>query len=136
MHPPVNITSNSTFSADNSMNYTIRLTHGSPFWTTVFDANGASWSSGPYHAGTNQNVGCLATLTGQDGVGGVMSDTPKAKGGVGVGALAGGIAGAFVAGTVLAILAMWLLAKKKKRSHVSHFYYSTVRPVVFSKYND
>jgi len=69
MHPPVNITSNTTFSDDNSMNYTIRLTHGSPFWTTIFDAKGASWSSGPYHAGTNQNVGCLATLTGQDAVG-------------------------------------------------------------------
>jgi hypothetical protein len=121
MHPPVNITSNTTFSADNSMNYTIRLTHGSPFWTTIFDAKGASWSSGPYHAGTNQNVGCLATLTGQDAVGGIMADQPKSSGskGVGIGALAGGIAGAFIAGSVLAILAMMLLAKKKKRAHVS-----------------
>jgi len=101
------------------MNYTIRLTHGSAFWTTIFDADGASWSSGPYHAGTNQDVGCLATLTGQEGVGGVMADAPKAKGkGVGIGALAGGIAGAFVAGLILAALAMILLAKKKKRSHV------------------
>jgi phosphotransferase system glucose/maltose/N-acetylglucosamine-specific IIC component len=120
MHPPVNITSNSTFSADNSMNYTIRLTHGSAFWTTIFDATGASWSSGPFHAGTNQDVGCLATLTGQDAVGGVMADTKsEGKGGVGIGALAGGVVGAFVAGLVLAALAMMFLAKKKKRSHVS-----------------
>jgi len=102
------------------MNYTIRLTHGSAFWTTVFDATGASWSSGPFHAGTNQDVGCLATLTGQESVGGVMADTKsEGKGGVGIGALAGGVVGAFVAGLVLAALAMMFLAKKKKRSHVS-----------------
>jgi phosphotransferase system glucose/maltose/N-acetylglucosamine-specific IIC component len=120
MHPPVNITSNSTFSADNSMNYTIRLTHGSAFWTTIFDADGASWSSGPFHAGTNQDVGCLATLTGQDAVGGVMADKKSEgkSGGVGIGALAGGIVGAFLAGLILAALAMMFLAKKKKRTHV------------------
>lgn len=123
MHPPVNITSNSTFASDNSMNYTIRLTHGMPFFATIFDDNGASWSSGPYHAGTNQNVGCLATLTGQEFVGGQMPDTAPSSGrsgGVSVGALAGGIAGAFVVGAVLAGLVMFLLAKRKKRSnHVS-----------------
>jgi hypothetical protein len=120
MHPPVNISSNSTFASDNSMNYTIRLSHGSAFWTTVFDATGASWSSGPYHAGTNKNVGCLATLTGQDSVGGVMADSKSdSQGGVGIGALVGGIVGAFFAGLILAALAMMLLAKrKKKRSHV------------------
>lgn len=101
------------------MNYTIRLTHGSAFWTTVFDATGASWSSGPFHAGTNQDVGCLATLTGQDSVGGMMADSKSEfKGGVGIGALAGGIVGAFLAGLILAALAMIFLAKKKKRSHV------------------
>ena len=102
------------------MNYTIRLTHGSAFWTTIFDATGASWSSGPFHAGTNQDVGCLATLTGQDSVGGVMADSKsEGKGGIGIGALAGGVVGAFVAGLILAALAMMFLAKKKKRSHVS-----------------
>ena len=76
------------------MNYTIRLTHGSAFWTTIFDADGASWSSGPYHAGTNQDVGCLATLTGQDAVGGVMAGTKSEGGaGIGIGALAGGVVG-------------------------------------------
>ena len=107
------------------MNYTIRLTHGSAFWTTVFDATGDSWSSGPFHAGTNQDVGCLATLTGQESVGGVMADTKsEGKGGVGIGALAGGVVGAFVAGLVLAALAMMFLAKKKKRSHVSLLFLS------------
>jgi hypothetical protein len=50
-----------------------------------------------------------------------MADQEKAKSGsgVGVGALAGGIAGAFIAGSVLAALAMMFLAKKKKKSHVS-----------------
>jgi len=102
------------------MNYTIRLTHGSAFWTTIFDADGASWSSGPYHAGTNQDVGCLATLTGQDAVGGVMAGTKSEGGaGIGIGALAGGVVGAFLAGLILAALAMICLAKKKKRTHVS-----------------
>ena len=101
------------------MNYTIRLTHGSAFWTTIFDSTGASWSSGPFHAGTNQDVGCLATLTGQDSVGGMMADSKSgSKGGVGIGALAGGVVGAFLAGLILAALAMMFLAKKKKRSHV------------------
>ena len=123
MHPPVNITSNTTFASDNSMNYTIRLTHGSAFWTTIFDADGASWSSGPYHAGTNQDVGCLATLTGQDAVGGVMADMKsEGGGGIGIGALAGGVVGAFLAGLILAALTMICLAKKKKRTHVSLCY--------------
>ena len=123
MHPPVNITSNTTFAADNSMNYTIRLTHGQPFWATIFDKDGASWSSGPYHAGTNQDVGCLATLTGQEFVAGQMPDSTGAGdgngsgGGVGVAALGGGIAGAFVVGAALAALIMLLLAKRKRKSH-------------------
>jgi hypothetical protein len=115
------------------MNYTIRLTHGSAFWTTIFDATGASWSSGPFHAGTNQDVGCLATLTGQKEVGGVMADRPKSGGGVGIGALAGGIVGAFLAGLVLAALAMIFLAKKKRRrSHVRPSYLSSSSPTSIS----
>jgi hypothetical protein len=66
-----------------------------------------------------------------------MADQEKAKSGsgVGVGALAGGIAGAFIAGSVLAALAMMFLAKKKKKSHVStnplvlHHSYSLRLPV-------
>ena len=117
------------------MNYTIRLTHGSAFWTTIFDSTGASWSSGPFHAGTNQDVRCLATLTGQESVGGVMADTKsEGKGGVGIGALAGGVVGAFVAGLILAALAMMLLAKKKKRSHVSLLFLSFTFPSSFSSY--
>lgn len=49
-----------------------------------------------------------------------MSGTasPDAGGdGVSVGALAGGIAGAFVVGAILAALVMLLLARKKKKSH-------------------
>jgi phosphotransferase system glucose/maltose/N-acetylglucosamine-specific IIC component len=49
-----------------------------------------------------------------------MADSKsEGKGGVGIGALAGGVVGAFVAGLILAALAMMFLAKKKKRSHVS-----------------
>jgi hypothetical protein len=49
-----------------------------------------------------------------------MADTKsESQGGIGIGALVGGIAGAFFAGLILAALAMMLLAKrKKKRSHV------------------
>jgi len=49
-----------------------------------------------------------------------MADSKsEGKGGVGIGALAGGVVGAFVAGLILAALAMMFLAKKQKRSHVS-----------------
>lgn len=49
-----------------------------------------------------------------------MADSKsEGKGGIGIGALAGGVVGAFVAGLILAALAMMFLAKKKKRSHVS-----------------
>jgi hypothetical protein len=49
-----------------------------------------------------------------------MADSKsEGKGGIGIGALAGGVVGAFVAGLILAALAMMFLAKKKKRSQVS-----------------
>lgn len=72
---------------------------------------------GPFHAGTNQNVSCLATLTGQTLAGGSIVNSSGgggSSGGVSAAALGGGIAGAFVVGALLAALAMFLLGKKKK----------------------
>lgn len=102
-HPPINISS--VDSADNSMNYTVRLTHGQAFMASVYDSAGNSWTVGPMHAGNSDHLACLATVTGQ---------APPPVGGISAGALGGGIAGAFLAGGLIAGGIFFILDKKRK----------------------
>lgn len=88
------------------MNYTVRLTHGQAFMAAVYDSAGNSWAVGPLHAGESHNLACLATATGQ---------APPPVGGISVGALAGGIAGAFIGGGLIAGGIFFFLDKKRKR---------------------
>ncbi|ORY30383.1 hypothetical protein BCR39DRAFT_529562 [Naematelia encephala] len=99
-HPPVNITS------DTSMNYTVRLTHGQAFFAAMFDSAGNSWAFGPLHSGQNDDLECLAVATGQ-------KSSSKTR--FGIGALVGGIVGAFVVGTLGALAFMFCFGKKKAK---------------------
>lgn len=99
-HPPVNIT------GTESMNYTVRLTHGQAFMLGVFDSAGNSFAFGPLHAGRSAELGCLAVATGKK--------LPVLAGGVAVGALAGGIVGAFVVGAIGGALVLWGLCIKRR----------------------
>ncbi|KAK4687775.1 hypothetical protein P7C73_g2335, partial [Tremellales sp. Uapishka_1] len=115
-HPPVNITSNTTFASDNSMNYTVRLTHGQAFFVSVYDSAGNSWAFGPLHAGASDDVSCLAVTTGQR----LADKSFKAKGKVSLPALGGSIVAAFLVGALGACLIIWIYARrsspKKRRS--------------------
>lgn len=86
------------------MNYTVRLTHGQAFMASVYDSAGNSFTVGPMHAGESNQLECLATKTGQ------AAPPPK----ITVGALAGGIAGSFIAGILIAAGVFFFLDKRRK----------------------
>lgn len=111
-HPPVNISSVGSGASDNSMNYTIRLTHGQSFMAAVFDSAGNSWAAGPLHAGTSSDLSCLAVATGANASSG---SSGSKSGGIAVGALAGGVVGAFIVGALVAFLVFMLVDKRRKR---------------------
>lgn len=118
-HPPVNISSVGSGSSDNSMNYTIRLTHGQPFMAGVFDSAGNSFAIGPLHAGASDDLGCLAVKTGQK--------ASKGEDTYGAGEVAAGAVGGLVAGASGALLLGWLfMRRKKKHSRVSDWPTRTV----------
>ncbi|KAF8499131.1 hypothetical protein F5888DRAFT_1633637 [Russula emetica] len=86
LHPPLNITSNG-----GPINWTVSLTHGFPFFISVTDSQGNSWSQGPLHSGDNVDTSCLDTSHS-----GHKSSTVPAAIGAGVGGIVVGLlAGAF-----------------------------------------
>jgi len=89
LHPPLNITSSG------SINWTVSLTHGFPFFISVTDSQGNSWAQGPLHSGDNDDTACLNTNHSPDGQSSSSSVVPAAVGaGVG-GIVVGLLAGAF-----------------------------------------
>ena len=92
------------------MNYTIRLTHGQAFMAGVFDSAGNSWAVGPLHSGDGSDLSCLAVSTGQA--------LPSTSGGVGIGAMAGGIVGAFIVGALGALGVGYALYRRKEKRRV------------------
>ncbi|ODN79681.1 hypothetical protein L202_03611 [Cryptococcus amylolentus CBS 6039] len=118
-HPPLNITSSDT----SSINYTVHLTHGQAFMAALYDSAGNSWAYGPLHAGYSDNVKCLGVATGEE------ADDPAA--GYGLGALVGGVAGAFVVGALGAGLLLFFLfrrPRRPKRSESTEDLYANPRP--------
>lgn len=99
LHPPVNITSNSM----KPINWTIDLNWGSPFFITLADSAGLSWSYGPLHSGGNGPTACLAGGT---------------TGGVPIGTTVGSAVGAFVVGALIASLIFFFLSRKARHYHV------------------
>lgn len=99
LHPPVNITSNSM----KPINWTIDLSWGSPFFITLADSAGLSWSYGPLHSGGNGPTACLAGGT---------------TGGVSIGATVGSAIGAFVVGAFIASLIFYFMSRKRRGHRV------------------
>ncbi|KAK8847421.1 hypothetical protein IAR55_005279 [Kwoniella newhampshirensis] len=119
-HPPVNITS----TTKSPMNYTVRLTHGQAFMVGMYDSAGNSWAYGPLHSGDAEDLSCLAVATGEKSV---QRDVQ----GYGIGALAGGIGGAFVAGALGAATLMWYFGRRNRsrlRSDSTANLYDDPRP--------
>ncbi|KAF8525230.1 hypothetical protein BU17DRAFT_84148 [Hysterangium stoloniferum] len=59
LHPPFNITSHDM----SPINWTVALSWASPFFVSLVDANGLSWSNGPLHSGDGQ-TNCLSAVSG------------------------------------------------------------------------
>jgi len=55
LHPPLNITSHDM----SPINWTVALSWASPFFVSLVDADGLSWSNGPIHSGDGQ-TDCLS----------------------------------------------------------------------------
>ncbi|KAF9475638.1 hypothetical protein BDN70DRAFT_955224 [Pholiota conissans] len=56
LHPPYNMTADRV----RTMNWTVSLNWASPFFISLVDSTGASWSNGPLHAGGGGTIACLA----------------------------------------------------------------------------
>ncbi|KAF8499132.1 hypothetical protein F5888DRAFT_1633638 [Russula emetica] len=89
LHPPLNITSN----GGGPINWTVSLSHGFPFFISVTDSQGNSWSQGPLHSGDNGDTACLNLNHSPDGHS--SSIVPATIGASVGGILVGLLAGAF-----------------------------------------
>lgn len=105
LHPPLNITSNS-----GPINWTVSLTHSFPFFISVTDAHGNSWSQGPLHSGDSTDTSCLDTgHTGKSSSGHKSVTVPAV-----IGAGVGGIVVGLLAGAV------GILAFRRSRGSRGH----------------
>ncbi|KAG8903516.1 hypothetical protein FRB99_003172 [Tulasnella sp. 403] len=93
LHPPYNITN----VGSEGTTWKVALQWAVPFFISMSDSSGLSWSFGPLHAGQGSND-CLADSTSK----------------VSIGATVGGVIGALIVGAVLALVVSHFLAKKKK----------------------
>jgi len=57
LHPPYKIMSNDM----SPINWTVSLSWASPFFISLTDANGLSWTNGPLHSGGGGPTACLST---------------------------------------------------------------------------
>jgi hypothetical protein len=109
LHPPYNITSNST----NAMNWTVSLSWASQFFISVVDASGNSWANGPLHSGGNGRTDCLSGLTNNA----TTSEGPST--GIAVGAGVGGLVFGALAGVVIAYIFMQRRRQKERERFVT-----------------
>ncbi|KAF8641089.1 hypothetical protein AX17_000733 [Amanita inopinata Kibby_2008] len=105
LHPPYNISSND----NRSLNWTISLSWAAPFFISVVDSSGNSWSNGPLHSG---GFGPTTCLVGFDSSRRTRVDLAVVIG-VGVGGA--------VAGLLVGIGSGSLLARKRRRAHAETF---------------
>ncbi|KAI1797536.1 hypothetical protein LXA43DRAFT_934581 [Ganoderma leucocontextum] len=87
LRPPINFTSDTKDTQD----WTVSLAFGLPFWLSVVDANGWTWTNGPLHSGNSGQASCLSSAPIPLSRKMDSALSTKATIGVGVGALALGI---------------------------------------------
>ncbi|KAI0047677.1 hypothetical protein FA95DRAFT_1205420 [Auriscalpium vulgare] len=86
LHPPLNITSQTA----GPINWTVSLSHGFPFFISLADSVGNTWSQGPLHSGEGTNTACL-DLLGSANAGGGSTTSPAVIAGAAVGSLIVGV---------------------------------------------
>ncbi|KZT42790.1 hypothetical protein SISSUDRAFT_846883 [Sistotremastrum suecicum HHB10207 ss-3] len=104
LHPPLNITS----STMDAINWTISLSWGSPFFISLVDSSGLSWTNGPLHSGTGP-TDCLSLATPSH-----QKTTPWF---VSLGTGFGGL----LVGALLAFLVPWFLERRRRDNPVGVF---------------
>jgi len=99
LHPPYKITSNDM----SPINWTISLSWGSPFFISLTDANGLSWTNGPLHSGGGGPTNCLS----------LSSDLTPGKSGVAVPVVVGSSIGALVIGAIIGVIITGFFARNR-----------------------
>ncbi|KAF8491300.1 hypothetical protein JB92DRAFT_3128440 [Gautieria morchelliformis] len=97
LHPPLNITSNDM----SPINWTVSLSWASPFFISLVDSTGLSWSNGPIHSGDGDTK-CLAA----------DASSNQARLGETVGATVAGV----VLGALGCLLATFLISRHRANS--------------------
>ncbi|PFH54750.1 hypothetical protein AMATHDRAFT_72516 [Amanita thiersii Skay4041] len=99
LHPPYNITSQDA----RTMNWTVGLSWASPFFISVIDSDGNSWSNGPLHSGGFGPTKCLAASPS----GGEVSP------GIAIGAGVGGLA----VGLFVGLVSSYLFLRRRRKGY-------------------
>ncbi|KAI0757359.1 hypothetical protein C8Q80DRAFT_96039 [Daedaleopsis nitida] len=86
LRPPINITSDTA----DTINWQVSLAFGLPFWLSVIDSTGGTWTHGPLHAGGDGSTACLVDDSDSSSRSGAGFSTGGTVG-VAVGALALGL---------------------------------------------
>ncbi|KAF9786026.1 hypothetical protein BJ322DRAFT_1057487 [Thelephora terrestris] len=99
LHPPYKI-----MSYDMSpINWTVSLSWASPFFITLTDANGISWSNGPQHSGgPGTTTACLSA-----------GSQPNKKSGISTGVVVGSSVGGLVLGAIIGIIIASCFARQR-----------------------
>ena len=107
---------------DESVKWTITLAHGAPFFLSVSDANGVTWTEGPMHAGAGDKS-CLL-----DSIPCVTFDTNKSgthsqacsSSGLSAPSTIGAAVGSFFLGGILAVILFWLVVRRHRNQRPTY----------------
>ncbi|TFK76740.1 hypothetical protein BDN72DRAFT_890554 [Pluteus cervinus] len=102
LHPPYNI----TIPDMSTTNWTVSLSWASPFFISVADSQGNSWSQGPLHSGGGGPTDCLAVGATQD-----KSQSSAIPIGAGVGGT--------VVGLLVGIAATWMFLRHRHQQEAA-----------------
>ncbi|KAI0724191.1 hypothetical protein C8T65DRAFT_797593 [Cerioporus squamosus] len=97
LRPPINFTSDNKDTVD----WTVSLAFGLPFWLTVIDSSGYTWTNGPLHSGGGGSTACLSKSISE-------SDS-----GVSTGGAIGAAFGALIIGLIVGALGFFLFYRRR-----------------------
>jgi hypothetical protein len=110
LHPPYNITQNSM----DTINWTVSLSWGSPFFISLVDSTGAMWSNGLLHSAQGETSECLLDN------GGVAKNPTTVKPAVAIGSGIGGL----VVGLIAGLASAFFIGKYQQKRRLKNDYIS------------
>ncbi|RDX56255.1 hypothetical protein OH76DRAFT_608017 [Lentinus brumalis] len=105
LRPPINFTSDTQDTVD----WTVSLAFGLPFWLSVIDSSGYTWTNGPLHSGGGGSTACLTQSSTESG------------GGVSTGGVIGAAFGSLIIGLIVGALGLYLFYRRRHESEYTSY---------------